>query len=805
MTRAVVLGYGLALASATSIGAAERRQGSPETRSAGARWATIERPMAFEKNLGQVGGSTRYVARGPGYAVFVAPSEMVFSLGSGRGAAGLRVELVQGRHDAEVEGLEEQAGKANYFVGKDPSRWRTDVPTFARVRSRDVYPGIDLVYHGRAHEMEYDFVVAPGADPGPVRLRFDGARSVRVDEEGDLVVALEAGEVVQRAPRVYQDADGTTKAVAGRWVVQGPREAGFAVGEYDAGRTLVIDPVLSYSTYLGGSDDDQGYAIAVDAAGSAYVTGYTRSVDFPTVGPSQGNRPGNDVFVTKFSPDGASVVYSTYLGGADDETGFGVAVDASGSAYVAGFTSSTDFPTSSAFQTDQGGDDAFVAKLSPAGNGLTYSTYLGGGDLDIGFAIAVDTAGSAYVTGTTLSTNFPTQDPYQSGPVVQNEVFVTRLAPSGSALAFSTYLLGNGGDIGSGIAVDGQGHAYVTGTTSSTNFPTTNPYQLDQPGDDAFVTKLDPSGTSLAFSTYLGGSGDDSGNGVAVDGAGSAYVTGATDSAAFPTASPYQGDQPGVDAFVTRLAPTGDSLVYSTYLGGDGADVGHGIAVYGSGSAYVVGDTTSTDFPVEEPLHAYQGLKDAFLTRIGSSGTALVYSTYLGGKSDEEAHGVARDGVGSAYVVGFTSSGDFPTRNPYQTAQPLTNAFVAKLDAPAEFFTLPPCRVVDTRGAPGPYGGPALAAGGDRVFTVAGQCGVPASARAIAVNLTVTAPGATGNLRLYPAGSALPLVSSINYSTGQTRGNNAIVPLSPAGGLAVRCTQASGTTHLILDVSGYFE
>ncbi len=771
----------------------------------GSRLAMIERPVTFEENLGQVRGSTRFVARGPGYVALVAPSEMVLAVGKGRDASRLRVELVQGRRDAKVEGLEEQPAKANYFVGNDPTRWRTAVSTFARVRCQGVYPGVDLVYHGRPQELEYDFVVAPGGDPGLIRLRFDGARSVRVDDEGNLVVAVEGGDVVQRAPRVYQETDGTKEVVAGRWMLRGPREAGFALGAYDGARTLVIDPVLAYSTYLGGSDDDLGYAIAVDAVGSAYVTGYTRSIDFPTVGPHQEDQPANDVFVTKLAPDGRSVVYSTYLGGGDDETGFGIAVDASGSAYVAGFTSSTDFPTASAFQTDQAGDDAFVAKLSPAGNGLAYSTYLGGDDLDIGFAIAVDAAGSAYVTGTTLSLNFPTQDPYQTAPVVQNEVFVTKLLPSGDALAFSTYLLGDGGDIGAGIAVDVAGSAYVTGTTSSTNFPTANPYQLNQPGEDAFVTKLAPSGSSLVYSTYLGGGGDDGGNAIAVDAAGSAYVTGETGSAAFPTASPYQGDQPGVDAFVTKLAPSGQSLVYSTYLGGSAADAGHGIAVEGSGSAYVVGDTSSTDFPLEGPFQTHQGLKDAFLTRIEPSGTALVYSTYLGGTSDEEAHGVARDAVGNAYVVGFTSSADFPTRNPYQTAQPLTNAFVARLDAPAEFFTLPPCRVIDTRGAPGPYGGPGLVAGGDRVFTVAGRCGVPASARAIAINLTVAAPDAAGNLRLYPAGFTLPLVSSINYSAGQTRANNAIVALSAAGAVAVRCTQASGAAQLILDVSGYFE
>ncbi len=802
-----VLFGGLALLAPSGL-----RDGAGAARSTGSGAAELRvaralerQPLHFERRESQGPGSVRYVSRGRGYGVSVGSAEMVLSLEKGRKGSSLRVSLAGARTDAEVEGLEELPGKANYFIGNDPKKWRTNVPAYAKVRCRGVYPGIDLVYHGRERELEYDFVVAPGADPWPVRLRFEGARSLRVDGEGSLVIGLGTGELVKRAPRLYQEPGAGREVVTGRWVLHGDKEAGFVVGEYDRKRTLVIDPVLSYSTYLGGSDEDVGYAIAVDGSGSAYVTGYTRSIDFPTQGPYQPNQSGNDVFVTKFSPSGNSVVYSTYLGGSDDDTGFGVAVDGSGSAYVTGFTPSTDFPTLNAYQSDQLDEDAFVTKLSPSGDSLVYSTYLGGSGLDIAFAVAVDGSGSAYVTGSTNSADFPTQNAYQVGPVIFNEAFVTKLSPSGSGLVYSTYLCGDGGDIGSSLAVDAQGYAYVTGTTSSTNFPTQAPYQLDQPGEDAFVTKLAPSGSSLVYSTYLGGGGDDSGNAIGVDTLGSAYVTGSTLSVDFPTQGPFQVDQPGGDAFVTRLSTLGNSLVYSTYLGGNDTDIGHGIAVDGLGNAYVVGDTASTDFPVEHPFQLDQGQGDAFVTRISPTGDDLAYSTYLGGNSSDEGHGIAVDGVGSVYVVGATLSSDFPTRNPYQGAQPGFNVFAAKLDPPREFFTIPPCRLIDTRNAAGPQGGPALAAGMDRMFTLAGLCGIPAAAGGVAVNVTVTAPTAAGNLRLYPAGTPLPLVSSINYSAGQTRGNNAIVSLSASGAIAVRCTQASGSTHFILDVSGYFE
>jgi hypothetical protein len=788
-------------------------------------------PLRFERNEGQAdrGASVapadraRYLARGPGYAMFVTPTAMVLSLVDGaeplparhlaRGAAGrpgrasvLRVELVKARADAEVEGLEELPGKTNYFVGPDARSWRSNVPGYAKVRSRGVYPGIDVVYYGNQKELEYDFVVAPGADPRRIRQRFRGARDLRLGADGSLVVSLPAGEVVQRAPRIYQETGSTRRVVSGRWAIRGKLEAGFELGAYDRKAALVIDPVLAYSVQLGGTDLDLGLEIAVDGSGSAYVTGFTESTDFPTQDPIQTDQPDADAFVTKLSPSGQSLVYSTYLGGNGFEASGGIAVDGSGNAYVTGFTESTDFPTVGSYQSDQPGPDVYVAKLSPAGDSLVYSTYLGGDDFEASGGIAIDASGSVYVSGFTASTDFPTLNPIQTDQP-DGDAFVTKLAPSGSSLVYSTYLGGDGFDDGAGIAVDGSGSAYVTGGTDSTDFPTVGPYQADQPGNDAYVAKLSPTGDSLAYSTYLGGDGWDATWGIAVDGTGSAYVTGGTGSTDFPTLGHYQTDQPGGDAFVTKVSPAGDGLVYSTYLGGDDYDESLAIAVDGTGSATVTGYTDSTDFPTRHAIQTHQFPTDAFVTRLSPSGNSLVYSTYLGGSSDVDiGYGLTVDALGNAYVTGYTMSKDFPAQRPSPPDQPgpATNGFISKIVS-GVLFTVAPCRLIDTRDAQGPYGGPPLAAGADRTFTVAGECGVSPTAQAVAVNIAVTSPSAAGNLRLYPADAALPTTSSLNYSPGQTRSNNAIVPLSDVGALKVRCAQASGTAHLILDVTGYFE
>ncbi|MBI4464852.1 MAG: SBBP repeat-containing protein [Acidobacteria bacterium] len=566
----------------------------------------------------------------------------------------LRMRLVGANPAPEITGMEELPGKVNYFIGNDPEKWRTNVATYAKVLYEDVYPGIDVVYYGNQRQLEYDFVVAPGADPRAIRLAFLGtpgqvpsrdrkgavaekeqiprlvalarddrswegrqgkAVPLRLDGQGDLVLGAGGSELRLHQPVIYQEISGARHRINGNFVIQGTHQVGFEVARYDASKPLVIDPVLDYSTYLGGSGGDLGFGIAVDAAGNAYVAGITRSLNFPTANPYQAAHSGegdffvvNDAFVTKLDSSGSSLVYSTYLGGDADDRGYDIAVDSAGNAYVTGGTDSTNFPTASPLQsTLAGSSDAFVTKLNPDGSALAYSTYLGGsseeglcfacGEVAHG-AIAVDSAGNAYVTGFTFSSNFPTANPFQPAHAGgSTDAFVTKLSATGAALVYSTYLGGsNEREFGLDITVDADGQAYIAGQTFSTDFPTANPLQATLGGSaDAFITKLDAAGSSLLYSTYLGGSGFDNGFGVAVDGHGNAYVTGSTNSSDFPTARPLQaafggGDR---DAFLTKLNASGSPLVYSTYLGGNGRDFGDGIAVDHNGNAYVTGQTDS--------------------------------------------------------------------------------------------------------------------------------------------------------------------------------------------------------------------
>jgi hypothetical protein len=608
------------------------------------------------------------------------------------------MKLLKANPASAVVGVEELPGKANYFIGNDPHKWRVNVPMFARVRYRNVYPGIDLVYYGDQRQIEYDFVVASGADPSRIQIGIHGAQMVRCDEHGDLVLAMDGrGSAIRwHKPVVYQEKDDVRQEITAHYAIRGVNRVGFEVGEYDPRRSLFIDPLI-YSTYLGGSDFDRGYGVAVDTSGNVYVTGCTYSTDFPTANAVQSAEADGgvygDAFVTKLNPTGSALVYSTYLGGSGSECGNGIAVDSAGNAYVTGSTTSTDFPTMNPLQSAFGGNqDAFVAKVNPDGSTLVYSTYLGGIGQDFGTGIAVDSSGNAYVTGYTYSKNFPTMNPLQlanGGP----DAFVAKFNPTGSALVYSTYLGGSATDFGTSIAADNSGNAYVMGNTNSTDFPTRNPLQPANNGGayDAFVAALNPTGSALVYSTYLGGSGYDSAADIAVDSAGNAYVTGGTSSTDFPTINPLQPSNGGgsADAFAAKLNPTGSALIYSTYLGGSGDDGGSGIAVDNSGNAYIIGTTGSTDFPAVNPFQPGYGggNSDAFVAKLNPAGSALVYSSYLGGSADDWGSAIAVDTSGNTYVTGFTTSTNFPTMNPVQPAYGggSYDAFVAMIGGGAVF------------------------------------------------------------------------------------------------------------------------
>jgi hypothetical protein len=683
-------------------------------------------PLSFEANVGQIDPRVDFISRGSGYTLFLTPREAVLTLrgapalpttDDGRNdresAAGavLRMKFVGTEAKPQIAAQEELPGKINYFTGKNPRRWRTGISTYAKVAYQNLYPGVDLVYYGNQRQLEYDFVVSPGTDPNIIAFSFEGTDQLEVDAQGELVLHTNGREIRQRKPFIYQEVDGVRHEIPGSYKLKDRDTIGFQLAGYDADRPLVIDPVLVYSTFLGGSGNDQGRAITVDASGSAYVTGFTNSSEFPTtVGAFDTTHNGIiDMFVTKLNPAGSALVYSTFLGGSVNDFGSAIAVDTSGNAYLTGHTSSPDFPTTvGAFDTTHNGVvNVFVTKLNSSGSALVYSTFLGGSNFDEANGIVVDTSGSAYVTGGTFSPNFPTTvGAFDTTFNVAGEfdAFVTKLNPSGSALVYSTFLGGSGGDFGRDIALDTSGSAYVAGFTSSLNFPTTvGAFDTTHNGTvDAFVTKLNPIGSApLVYSTFLGGSGNDEILGIEVDTSGNAYVTGGTESLNFPTtAGAFDTTFNGVfDVFVTKLNPSGSApLVYSTFLGGNERDFLPDIAVDTSGSAYIAGLTRSPDFPttVDAFDTTFNGGSDAFFTKLNPAGSApLVYSTFLGSSSQDFRFGIAVDTSGNAYITGDTESPNFPTTvGAFDTTHNgAIDAFVTKLstiELPATLTLNPP-------------------------------------------------------------------------------------------------------------------
>jgi hypothetical protein len=719
-------------------------------------------PMGFEVNHGQAPSEVQFVSRGSGYGLFLTADGAVlgmrlpprrFSQASlksrqlpGEGPAPrsidpsnrenygeslgsdeqnpvmLRLKLIGANSTTRPTGLDPLSGKSNHFIGRDPSKWHVGVSNYARVSYPEIYPGIELVYYGNQRHLEYDFILAPGAAPAQIAWQLQGdskvAPTTTIDPQGNLVVSIGGGAVHFKKPLAYEidpnqggGAERSRVILKCSYVLKGNNQFGFAVRGHDPAKRLVIDPVVEYSTYLGGSADDGGLSVSLDSNGDAYVTGQTLSVNFPLQNASQSTcvsctaaTPATDVFVTKFNSTGSSLIYSTYLGGSLTDEGLGIAVDAAGDALVTGLTFSTDFPvTAGAFQSTCMScalstplPDAFVVKLDATGT-VVYSTYLGGSKSDQGLAIATDSNGDAYVTGLTTSTSYFNVN---SLPAPNNELqgtqnaFVARFGPTGTLLS-STYLGGSDTDAGNGIAVDASG-IYVVGQTSSNNFPTVNPYQGTFGGvNDVFVSKLKPDGSGLIYSTYFGGPADDIGTAVAIDTLGNAYFTGSTTSTTnFPVTpgafqTVYGGG--GSDAFVAKLNATG-SLVYSTYLGGSDVDAGNGIAVVNAsnaadafGTVNVVGQTASIDFPTANPVQSsYEGNTDAFVTRLVPTGCGSTLSTYLGGHSSDFGTAIAVDSSGNAYVTGRTSSNDFmaPLVNPLQgTTGGSFDAFLARLNS----------------------------------------------------------------------------------------------------------------------------
>ena len=693
-------------------------------------------PRYFLMNQGQADSQVKFLAHGRGSSIFLTPKGLVLSwmrtnpagAGDGKAAAteakaeaapkhsslsnqavlsSLHLELAGANPSVKVEGIEELPGKTNFLLGQNPHQWIIDVPRFKKIAYQQVYPGVDLVFYGNEGHLEYDIVLSPGADLKQVKLAFRGTGEIGTNRDGDLLMTVGDMEILQRRPVVYQEVDGQRRELHAEYILTGKEEAGIAVEGYDPGQPLVIDPVLVYASYLGGSEEESGEALAVDSTGNVYVTGRTKStMDFPvTPGSYQttyngGNR---DVFIVKVSPDGNATVYATYLGGDRDDSGYGIAVDIDGNAYVTGRTCSSNFPTTvEAFQKQHGGGnesscgDAFVVKLNAAGDALVYATLLGGGDEDGGYGIAVDAAGRAFVVGESKSVKGPTGFPTTPGVLDDNcsaDGFVAKLNQEGSALLYATCLGSSGEDYVKAIALDTTGSAYVAGETRKADFPVTaDAFQTNYGGgySDAFVAKLNATGTALVYATFLGGDGSERATGIAISADGYAFVTGTTYSATgFPTTpgaflTSYGGDG---DAFVTKINKSGSKLVYSSFLGGDMSDSGDGIALDQKGNAYIVGETAAIPigrFPTTPEAIESDGMDstEVFVTKMNKTATALLYSTLLPGEDFDYPRGIAVDAPGNAYIGGKTQSIlSFPiTPNAFQEEYGgKGDAFVAKL------------------------------------------------------------------------------------------------------------------------------
>lgn len=645
--------------------------------------APLGLPLVFERNVGQADPAVRFLAHAPHGTLYLTRSEAIVALLAPGDRPGARTDVLRMRlsgaaPSATVTGDDPQTATVNYLVGDRASRWRRQVPTYGRVTYRDVYRGIDLAYHASGGRLEYDFDVAPRADPGRIGLQLGGARALSLDAAGRLHVALAHRTLIEDAPHVYQLDGARREAVSGRFVLRGARGVGFAVGRYDHARPLVIDPTIDYLTYFGASANDVGTSIAVDRAGNAYVAGSTTSPDLRLRRPLERRNHGHpiDAFVAKIDPRGR-LVYATYLGGTGYTDARGIAVDAAGDAYVTGATGSRDFPTRRAIQAGYGGGpfDAYVTKLDRSGSRLVYSTYNGGPFNDRGYAIAVQPSGLAVAVGRTAHDSFPTAGRISPSP--EGGAFVTKIAPSGRRVIYSTVLGGhdpsNTSNTAFAVALDRHANAYVTGITGAPDFPTVKPFQARYRGSlsNAFVTKINAGGSAVVYSSFLGGSVEDEGLGIAVDRAGAAYVTGHTSSKDFPIigpALPVSGVGDGSDAFVTKVAPAGSSLAYSEIVSGRGEDTGNAIAVNRYGNAFVAGTTTSPDLATTPGAvqRVIGGSSDAFVIALGRGGSVVSSWSYLGGNGADLGLGLALDRLGDVYLTGQTSSTDLPVVNAVQ-------------------------------------------------------------------------------------------------------------------------------------------
>ncbi len=671
-------------------------------------------PLTFEENLGQFDSRVLFGASTNGARVWFTEDAIYYQfirltdeagnspqpqadpivqpLPSHLRWAAVRVTFVGATGLEQLSGRTSAPFETHYLTGAGPASWVQSVPSYHELLITDIYESVDLRFRGSGRQLEYDFIVHPGADPTGILVRYDGADSLWITPGGELKIATELGVITERKPIVFQVIAGEVVPVSADYEIVDEFTFGFALGEYNPTHRLIVDPMLQFSTFLGGSSNDYGRAIDIDTGGNVYITGYTVSADFPMASPfdsvyAGGGSAGYDAFVTKLSASGDSILYSTYLGGATgDDQGTAIAVAADGSVVVVGNTNADDFPMSSPYQSSLSGDkNMFIARLDPSGSALTYSTYLGGTGSDYATGVQVDGSGRAVVAGYTSSADFPVVNAFDTDLGGSQDATVLRLSADGQTVDYATYYGGSGTDAALGLALAADGSPVLCGYSSSSDLPLESPYDDSFNGGslgDAFIAHFNTDASALSFATYLGGGANDICIAIDISSTGSYWLHGYTASSGFPLVNAFDNTFSGAnETFLCQLDPGGPTLVFSTFLGGSGTEYAGGVKLNGFDHVFFTGHTNSSNFPLVNP---FQGTKKAFYDVYAGfyepDGDTMAFITFLGGSDYDFSYGIAADDDTAAYIVGYTGSLNFPVQDPVQeTLQGGYDLFVTKV------------------------------------------------------------------------------------------------------------------------------